>query len=791
MEDARRTRWRHAIMEDKSLKKPFAYVTNKRLLSVASIKNADGSTPINELEMEEALGDFWNPIFNPTRPVDEKLLNDQVLAKYWKWGRCERVAPDISYQALQSAVLSMRSSSSPGPGGWRVCELKSLPTQCWIELSFLVHLFEHETFPRALQEVWISLIPKGEGGQSASPGDLRPIAVAGSVYRAYSRAKACALSPVIEDFLHPCQHGARPGRCLHHGVAAIATALESSKAGSSQWHGFSLDFSKCFDMLPSSVIATVLALAGVDAWNAALVQRIVTSMQRRWRLPGRNLSQVLRVGRGIPQGCSMSVLVANLFISLLVKELHVGMEPSQVRVSAFCDDVIVMCKNTSDLNTLWTRVLEYVDLFGVNLNRKKSFAFTTSEETAAQWLRHGAVGQLPIKTTFVYLGVVLDVGYNIDETVYSEYAIKMLKKVRARLPRIQSLPLPLEKRAIIASSTVMAAASFAPFSWRVQPFNVVATRNSVIRAIQGGINPKMRAAKEVLLYIFCKGHRLDPVGAFMESSFKWMAHFIEYDRDSVQEVIEQQVPGVIHNLLMMCNGFGLQYLGKFAWCNSYGTTFDLEKELGAHAHAKVWHDWRAFIKEHIFASLQERRPRFHGILHMDRQRSLRLYHQLGDPMTKGAFRLLLTDGVLTAARLFKDEAHMQCSTCGCVEDTEHVFWVCPRWQHLRVVPREHCRPSEPATLFCGLLHKDPADRDVRIQKQLLDITGQYIAWRTLQGTFPDKRTTGDCELFVIDAVSRISGRARPAFNGIMHASWMSRGRSFPVLLAVIELLLQR
>ena len=317
IQNERIERWRSSIQADPSLKKSFAYVTNKRLTSLSSVRKPDGSIPTSEREFFDTLMQFWGPIFSPKDQMSAPDLSALVDYKYSEWWAADGNIGDVTHTMLADAAASMKLSSSPGPGGWRVAEVRALPQQAWVEMMFLIHIYEKEGFPEAMQEVWISLIPKSQLEEHPAPGDLRPIAVASSLYRVYSRAKARALSNTVESFLHPSQWGARPQRSLHQAVASVATRLEQAPITHKHWHGFSLDFQKCFDSMPSSAIASVLMIAGVDTFNAELVQRIVQSMKRRWRMPGRTLSPLLDVTRGIPQGCSLSVLVANVFIASL------------------------------------------------------------------------------------------------------------------------------------------------------------------------------------------------------------------------------------------------------------------------------------------------------------------------------------------------------------------------------------------------------------------------------------------------------------------------------------------
>ena len=620
--------------------------------------------------------------------------------------------------AILHAVSQMRTSTATGPANWRLLELRSLPKQAWIEFSFLVHLFEHEHFPVALQEVWISLIPKGTALGLPAPGDLRPIAVTSTLYRVYSKAKAAALGPRVEAFLHSCQ--CHPLLFLAPNGADLAWISASAST--------------------SAAIASVLEIGGVDSWNADLVQRIVRSIRRRWRLPGRNLSEVLRVSRGIPQGCCISVLVANCFLALLTKELMRGFDRDTVRVSTYCDDVLVIAQSLETLEILWQRVLDYVNTFGVRLNHKQSFAFSTSAEVCAMWKQSKAVGDLAVKNTFVYLGVILDMGHDFDQKIYEEYEATRVAKARRRLHRIQALPLPLERRAIVTAATVLPSMLFAPFSIKSSQEDMNGWRTSVIKAMQGGIQCKQRAAREILLYTFCKGHRVDPVGAQAESAIKWLAYLMQENWPVVREVIALKTPGIINSLMRMLEELGLEFVGDFTWKGASGAVLPLRRLLVTQAREKVWHDWRQLLRDHLYTLLEQRRPRFQGICRMDRTASLRFYHRLTSAADKGIFRLMTADGSLTPVQLYKRRSK-PCATCARLLKTRymyigiaHVGTICAIMDH----GDETIDQYAAATIACGLLPAHPSRTEVEIQAQLFQISKEYVVWRASEGLWPDK-----------------------------------------------------
>ena len=74
-----------SLTADKTLKKAFSYVTDKRLMTINSVKLQDGSSPTSEAELEQALAHFWGPIFHSEEHFNENDLNALIKSKYDRW----------------------------------------------------------------------------------------------------------------------------------------------------------------------------------------------------------------------------------------------------------------------------------------------------------------------------------------------------------------------------------------------------------------------------------------------------------------------------------------------------------------------------------------------------------------------------------------------------------------------------------------------------------------------------------------------------------------------------------
>ena len=728
IEQDRIRQWKAAIAAEGHLKKAYKYVVSKKFATIAHIKDSQGSIPTNEGEFVRTLHDFWDTVFSPPgqrSPADTDAL---IMSRYQRWSQDQLPTEDVSWQMLEESIKHMSPAAAPGPGGWRVTELKGLPKQAWVEMMDMVHLFEREGFPQAWKQLWITLIPKKAHDSMPSAGELRPIAVASAAYRVYSRAKAMTLRPILEEFLDESQWGARPGRSLYQAVSAVASKLEVERDNKqAAWFGISVDFKKCFDSMPYTSIGCILTLAGVDHTVACRIQEMVSQMTRRWRLPGRNLSDEFKVGRGIPQGCSLSVQVANAYMALLAKDLRTAGKPGQVVVSAFCDDVIMMAQSEEILQQLWKKVLIFANTLGMEVSAGKSFALTNHEATHHRWLREGAVANLAVKSSFTYLGATLhSLPPHLDTVDNIQAHSKYDALTQARLARVRALPLSLEQKGVIAASTVMSAICFAPFGWGWPLKKWTAIRSSLVAAVQGSSNPKARTAREILMFIFMKGHCLDPVYARATSAVRWL-WYLHMGGAALENL--DHIQGMQGQLMLHVRAVGLIPVGRLAWRSETGEKFDLES-LSQGSRPALWHQWRVTLRSQLFHELSRRRPVYGGVEDIDRKCSLKFYHTLKDPKDRGCFRLMATNALITKARMHKDPDQGLCDECEVPDTVDHLLWHCPRWASLRTVHWGSCIDMRPMTTQCGLLGSAPTAAEQQVQRQVFSIIRQYLQWRS-------------------------------------------------------------
>ena len=733
MKTIRREQW-IASLSQSGMRRAYAYIADKSFVMLQGFQDDHGKVPLSASDMEKVLNQFWEPLYSAENAYPADTMITLLEHQYFLPSAPPQWVVDIQPKDLADAVKSMRTQASAGPGGWTVAQLRSLPYAAWVEYSHLLHLYERQGLPQALREIWVAVLPKGETSCTPDPGAVRPIAVSSTMYRLFSKAKAATMQPVIEPYLHSSQWGGRQGRSAAQAASEVLLRIECAKQQNASCVGLSIDLAKFFDSVPTKAVSCFLHHAGVDYGTSMIVQQLVEGMKRRWRLPGRILSSYIKTSRGLAQGCTLSVMLANVIVSTLLKFVLRDIE-SSVFACAYIDDLIFLTDDPHLLNLVWERLNSFTNVIGLRINKSKTFVFATRAEQHALWQLSGTPGNLQIKSVFTYLGVLIAAGppSQADQTEIVKKASEHSEKSSKRLGRIKALPLAPPQRSLLIGAAVTAGLMYAPWLWTWTAVQWSSYKTMVLAAISGHASTHPRAAREVLLFLLHRGHRLDHNVALADASARWLSVMHGQDPDRLIEVWHggAVVDGVVTTLRQHILKCGLTETSYLTWQTARSDEFDMVSAFAKHTRAKVWHLWREHLRAHLWQSLMLRRPVFQGIDQVHRRRTLKFYNTL-TPRDKGVMRALLADGLLTRTRWFKDLADQLCPACGVPESPAHVLWHCESWTPLRQMALRQVQHLPMVTTHCGVLCHDQPHMAEALQKQLFYIAQSYIGSRTFQ-----------------------------------------------------------
>ncbi|KAK3922571.1 Transposon TX1 uncharacterized 149 kDa protein [Frankliniella fusca] len=370
-----------------------AAIRKKASSRVERLQDADGNILGTQEELERHAQEHFQRVLGappdaPPRP--NTILDEAVVPSISDEDNEALLQPITSEELFEALQLSPRGRS-PGEDGltaefyvttWRILG------KDFLEVTNA--MLRHRSVARSHKRGIMTLIPKTATVERI--GDLRPITllnVDGKVFSRVVTRRLCKLQPKL---LHPLQVRGGSGMRNMHGAltdlrdAVAAVDLANRQRGSKTAACLvSVDFAGAFNNVRHEYLWEVLLRYGVSSDFVKLVASMYSGATTRIRLNGQLTAAVL-LGRGVRQGCPLSMLLFNIIMSPLMKVLNtrlLGLTLPDVIASgatyrlaatAYVDDATALLDSPKEVEVL-SEVLElYGQESGLRVNAAKSKA---------------------------------------------------------------------------------------------------------------------------------------------------------------------------------------------------------------------------------------------------------------------------------------------------------------------------------------------------------------------------------------------------------------------------------
>jgi hypothetical protein len=221
-------------------------------------------------------------------------------------------------------LKSLSSGKAPGPDKIGNELLKILPVQ----VKKLIHmLFTLMWVTGITPDAWkhseTCLIYKK--GDPTQVGNYRPIGLANTVYKLWTRVVTYALSEYAEEhrILSEVQCGFRKHRGTHQQLQMLVMAIEDAKLSQQDLYTLQVDFSSAFNMTDHDITLQIMYDLGFPTDAIEVVKDIYTHATTAYKTP-HGLTSKLTVDRGTLQGDTLSPFLFIVYIEPLLRWLHVG-----------------------------------------------------------------------------------------------------------------------------------------------------------------------------------------------------------------------------------------------------------------------------------------------------------------------------------------------------------------------------------------------------------------------------------------------------------------------------------
>ena len=416
----------------------FKFLRNQPPAKAAMIMLPTGPTT-DPQSMCRALHEYWTKVETWPEGYSEAQALECLEDEYSIFVPNQPVSLAVTLQQLMKNIKRARSSS-PGLDGWSLHELRQLPKQAIEDVLKLWHDDKLHCGTSTIN--MYRRVPVQKGDETlATPDQFRPIDVFPLIVRIISTTATESLQGWKRLVLHPGQYASCGGTLA--ATSRIATNMEHVIRRTKPIYALTLDYSKLFNMISPRLAEEVLWFMGLDRWSC---QKISLPLQRAsgiWRLPFSASSPPQPRNRGLPQGMSGSVLLAEAFISALLWKVCKAVP---IEVVGYVDDISLISTSPVDFRVAIGLVQKFGEHFALKVNAGKTSLWGTDKETLQDVSRETGF----VVTTDV---TVLGAQWNTSGS-YSSYEkeTQRINEIVKRLKRMSFLPAALHVK-IQAAST--------------------------------------------------------------------------------------------------------------------------------------------------------------------------------------------------------------------------------------------------------------------------------------------------------------------------------------------------
>ena len=278
-------------------------------------------------------------------------------------------------------------------------------------------------------------------GDKQDMNNYRGITLLSVVGKLHNRILNHRLTEVFDvgNVIHEAQNGFRRDRSCPDHILTLSQILLGRKRQKLRTFCFFLDIKKAYDTVWRNGLWYRLWHVGIRGKAWRIIKNMYDNTRSCVSIDGQ-LGEFFDASNGVAQGDTLSPILFSLFINSILEEIQgqnlgVSIDGKWLGALMFADDFVGICESEEELQRMIDILHRYAlkFRFQANVDKCAVVVFGDNDEVSTKW--NWGNGEIPIKSSYVYLGVRFDrnCGWDVHATDTADAGMAYLEKLKSLL----------------------------------------------------------------------------------------------------------------------------------------------------------------------------------------------------------------------------------------------------------------------------------------------------------------------------------------------------------------------